>query len=187
MTARTEAMAQYVRAERAREPTVKYATLVDRVRERFAPCSRATAERAITNGTELLRNDFAQFCADAPRAIFDAYMSLHAEHIARATSSTRERDRVMHLANARRNLDSVRDMFGMRSAINININSGDSLPLEAFAPLSDIQLEALAALDDIANDRNVLDVPSVEASVEMAGVALDVIEHEHDNDDTEER
>lgn len=186
LTARTEAMARFVHDERKREPTQQYGVLVAAVRARFG-CSVATAERAIAAGTEMLRVEFERWCGDAPRAIFDAYMNLHNEHVSRAMSSSRERDRVMHLMNARRSLDSVRDMFGMRSAINININNAAALPMDAFAPLSDVQLEALAELDIVAdnNRQRILDVPSVEASIEMAGVALDVIEHDDDAEDGE--
>lgn len=177
LAARTEAMARFVYEERKREPTIQYGKLVAAIRARFG-CSEATATRAMSAGTELLRVEFDRWCGDAPRAIFDAYMSLHNEHVSRAMSSSRERDRALHLAHARRNLDSVRDMFGMRAAINININNGNAIPLEAFDPLSDIQLEALAMMDQLADAgmQNVLDVPSVEQSVDMAGVALDVIE-----------
>lgn len=173
-----QAMIAFVVDERRREPTVRYGEMERRVRARFG-VSVPTAQRALADAADVLRGDFERFCQDAPRIIFDAYMGLHAEHIARAMSSSRERDRVLHLAHARHSLDSVRDMFGMRASINININGDGDVPDESYAPLSDVQLEALARLDELGvTGGRVLDVPSVETSVGLATVVLDEISTE---------
>ncbi len=169
LSLRHEAMARFVTEERKREPRVRYSELNRRVMERF-DVSRNTADRAIATGQEMVRVDFERFCQDAPRAIFDSYMEIMDECM---------RDR--NWTAARRTLDSVRDMFGLRSAINVNVNLGGQLPADAYSPLSDMQLEALAMLDDAAP--NVIDVPSVSQSVELAGVALDVLEPNQGDDD----
>jgi hypothetical protein len=171
MLARAERMALFVVDERRREPLVPYDQLTMRVRTSFN-VSRNTAQRAITAGQDIIARDWSKFCADAPRAIFDGYMLLHQEHMSRAAMSQRERDRVTHLANARRNLDSVRDMFGMTSTFQVINNGPVLIAAAALEPMSDEQLLALDALDG----HKFLDVPTVAQSVELAGVAMDEIE-----------
>lgn len=160
MLAKHEAMARFVAETRGLDPRIKYSVLRARVMTKFR-VSEPTAERAITSGLDLIRADFERFCMDAPRAIFDSYMDILDECM---------RDK--NWTAARRTLDSVRDMFGLRSAINVNLNMGNQMPADAYADLSEMQLEALAMLD--APSRTI-DVPSIERSVELAGVALDVV------------
>lgn len=165
--AKHEAMAAFVVGERRREPTVAYSALITRTRERYG-VGRATAERAITTAAEVIRQDFEKFCGDAPRAIFDGYMEIYTEAM-----------RAKNLTAARRTLDSVRDMFGLKSAININMNLGNALPADAYSALTDEQLDALAVLDQ-STTRKILDVPSVEASIGLAGVAIDAVDVDGD-------
>lgn len=179
LAARHQAMAAFAVAERRRTPTAKYSDIERGIVDRFG-VSRKTAHRAMTTAIDIGRVDFERFCADAPRAIFDAYMGLHEEHMSRAALSQRERDRCTHLQQARANLDSVRDMFGLRSAVDININLGNVVPIDAYAPLTDAQIDALALLD--AATSNFLDVPSIEQSVALADVAIDAIEASSDED-----
>lgn len=180
---RHEAIIAFALAEKKRDSIIQYNELSRRIRERFR-CSVNTAERAIAAANEQIRKGFERFCAEAPRIIFDSYMELHREHMLRSASSQRERDRVMHLANARRNLDSVRDMFGLRSAIEVNVNLGNVVPANAFGELTDAQVDALALLDSYEAPK-ALDVPSIEQSIDLAGVAIDAIEDD-DGDDVDE-
>jgi len=181
--AATRVMIDWIVDERTREPTICYGELRRRAMAKFR-VSHATAERGISAAASIIRERFDRFCADAPSIIFDAYMQLHGEHMARAVSSQREADRVMHLKNARHNLDSLRDMFGLRSAININI-SANAVSASAFGELTDTDLEVLARLD-IPTNSHIIDVPNVETSINLANIAVDAAIDEVIKDEDEE-
>lgn len=176
--AKKDAMARFVADERRREPTVRYGELERRIRAKFG-CSITTAQSAITLGTQLIRDDFQKFAADAPRAIFDAYMDIH-------TEAMREKN----WNAARRALDSVRDMFGMRKApINVFMN-GDAPPPEAFAPLTDAQLDAMAAMDQTmlpaGTTGRVIDIDQVEQAVAVANAAVSSADEQDEDDDDDD-
>lgn len=148
---RREAMVNWTVGEREREPTVKYSVLLKRMRVKFNGTSVAQCEIVMTHAAAKLREDFQKFAADAPRAIFDAYMDIHSEAM-----------REKNWGQARRALDSVRDMFGMKSAMIIHTNS-TAAPSAAYEKLTDDQLDALAALDVLPT--SYIDARSVEAAV----------------------
>lgn len=143
---------------RRRTPLRQYRKLVEDLREKFKGISVSTAYRIIGEADEQLRLEFQRECAGAPRAIFDAYLEIYEEAL-------RQKD----LSNARGALDSVRDMFGMRGTINVNVTSGD-MPLSRLQPLSDAQIDLLAQLD--------LDMPDAidAASIETASAVVDVLD-----------
>ncbi len=159
-------MAEHVILLRRASPTMRYGEVVDDLRRQFN-CSRRTAEYAITAANEMLRQDFLKFAADAPRTIFDAYMDIHAEAM-----------REKNWNAARRALDSVRDMFGIKSPVIVH--TGSQPPPAAYADLSDAELAVIAKLDQMPPPGS--RVISAE-SLELKGDVLDAVEDQEDADD----
>lgn len=186
-----EIMARWATKLRASRPTMKYAEMIRAVRIEYR-VGISVAEAVVTRAAELLREAFNEFCADAPRIIFDAYLSLYDESIKSIKDLDEEiavaekgrlaglhRMRRSYVMSANRTLDSVRDTFGMRGTINVRLLGGakppDELPDEAFDALTDAQLESLAKLDQLAP--GIIDAESSsvgEAIGTAASAAVDV-------------
>lgn len=140
---------------------MKYSALIEAIRERFEVSFR-TAERVITRAGDMIREDFNRFAPDVPRALFDAYMDLYSEAL-----------REKNLGQARKALDSVRDMFGMKSAknvLNLNLTPSATVASSEFADLTDEQLGALALLDA---KKPMIDVTAVESTLAAADAELE--------------
>lgn len=146
--ARRDAQVAYVIEIRAAKISIRYEEQVKAVQKKFG-CARLTAERAITMANEKLHQEFRQFAADAPRIILDAYLDIHSEAM-----------RVKNWNAARRALDSVRDMFGIKTPTQIFVNNGP--PAEAFAALSDEELAVAMKLEQhmISGAIDAVSVPS---------------------------
>lgn len=164
-----ERLAAFVVEQRRVKPMMKYEDLHALLLKRFK-CGKDAASTAITDGTNDLRDSFNKFAADAPRQIIDGYLMIFDEAMASK-----------NLTAARRTLDSMRDMFGLRSAINVNVyqTSGD-IPDDAYDALSDEQLEALAKLDQVSTKMPIIDVAPIADAVEAAEGALADVEDTSD-------
>ncbi len=167
-------MAAFIVQLRKANPLIRYSQQIDAVREKFQ-CARRTAEHAATVARENIHQDFLKFAADAPRTIFDAYMDLHAEAV-----------REKNWNSARKTLDSVRDMFGIKTPVQVFIGAGP--PPSAYANLTDAQLDALATLDQAvpaamqnghSNGHALLAVPPLDI-IDAASAEVDEREAEDD-------
>lgn len=155
-------MARWTFEIRRVKPTMRYSELQEMLRDRFG-ITKTSSENVLADAAQMLRDEFDRTCADLPRMIADAYMDIH-----EAAMNAKK------FNAARMALDSVRDMFGMRKAININVTTSDSkpaLPNTAYRALTIDQLGALESLGAAADasDGPVIDVQSTE--VMLASIA----------------
>jgi len=161
MMVRRQMMAEWALQQRRLDPLVRYSDIYRRIRQQFK-VNQTTAEQVLKDAGELMRSEFDEWARELPAIITDAYLQIHREALHEKKYNA-----------ARLALDSLRDMAGLRAAINVNVNTGPQLTPAAFRPLDVAQLEALASIDAPLEGDNVIDVLPlpVEQSMELVAVA----------------
>lgn len=165
-------METYVVELRSEQGIVKYAELRDAVRAKFG-CGIGVAEKAVEAASAAVLDEFYRRVADAPTMIFDGYVEIYRTNMKKGD-----------MREARKTLDSLRDMFGIKGTtrVDLTIRPGggvDGVSLEDLDAFSDADLEVMAKWDQVRP--RMIDVPASDAMDDVASAGVDAVDEMSNN------